>query len=170
MSKPFDVPIWKTAPFIRLLLPLVAGILLQWYLQIPLSICAIGISCFFIAYLLFFLFPLSVRYKLQWLQAIVLNLILLSAGSLITWQKDIQHRNNWFGNYYQNNDYLIVRIDEPLIEKPKSYKAEGYVEAIIHNDSIINSEGKILLYFSRDSLLPTLHYGDKILINKTYNA
>jgi competence protein ComEC len=166
MSKPFDIPIWKKAPFIRLLLPLVAGILLQWYLQIPLSFCLVGSSCFFVAYLLFYLFPLSVQYKLQWLQAIALNLLLMSAGSFITWQKDIQHSNNWFGNYYRDSDYLVVRIDEPLIEKPKSYKAESYVEAVIRNDSVISSKGKILLYFSKDSLQPTLHYGDKILINK----
>jgi competence protein ComEC len=166
MAKPFDIPIWKKAPFIRLLIPLTAGIILQWYLQIPLPVCLFGLGCFFIAYLLFFLFPLAFRYKLQWLQAIILNLLLIVIGALLTWQKDIRHNKNWFGNYYYYKDYLVVRIDEPLTEKAKSYKAEGYVESVIHNDSVINSPGKILLYFSKNSVQPTLGYGDRILVNK----
>ncbi len=166
MSKKFDVPIWKKAPFIRLLLPLIAGILLQWYQQFPLSVGIDGIISFLIAYLLFFQFPLAIRFKLQPLQAIFLNLMLVSAGLLLTWQKDVRHTSDWFGQYYQERDYLIVRIDEPLIEKAKSYKADGYVEAVIQNDSVVSSRGKVLLYFTKDSLQPALHYGDKILINK----
>ena len=166
MSKQVDIPIWKKAPFIRLLLPLVAGILLEWYLEFPVANCIVGAISFTIAYVLFFLFPIAVRYKLQGLQAIILNLLLLSFGLIITWQKDVQHTSSWFGQYYQDSDYLVVRIDEPLIEKSKSYKADGYVESLIHNDSLTDCNGKILLYFSKDSLQPPLQYGDKILINK----
>jgi len=166
MSKIFDVPIWKTAPFTRLLLPLVAGILLQWYFKIPLPVCIVGIISFSIAYLLLLLLPIAARYKLRQLQAIILHLIVLCFGLLLTWQKDVRHSNEWFGQYYHDSDYLVVRINEPLIEKAKSFKADGYVEAVIHNDSVISSKGKILLYFSKDSLLPALQYGDKILLNK----
>ena len=166
MSKPFDIPVWKRAPFIRLLLPLVAGIILEWYLQIPVAICIVGAASFTIAYLLFFLFPIAVRFKLQSLQAIILNLLLISFGLIITWQKDVQHTSTWFGQYYQDSDYLVVRIDEPLIEKSKSYKADGYVESLMHHDSLISCTGKVLLYFPKDSLKPPLQYGDKILINK----
>jgi competence protein ComEC len=166
MSKKIDVPIWKTTPFIRLLLPLIAGILLQWYIQIPLSFSIFGIICFCIAYLLFQLLPFSVRYKLGQLQAIILHLLIVCFGILLTWQNDLRHTSDWFGQYYQNSDYLVVRINEPLIEKAKSYKADCYVEAVIKNDTVIGSKGKILLYFSKDSLMPGLQYGDKILINK----
>ena len=166
MSKPFDIPVWKKAPFIRLLLPLVAGILLQWYLQFQVAICIVCAVSFTIAYLLFFLFPMAVRYKLQALQAVILNLLLVTIGLLLTWQKDVQHTNSWFGQYYHDSDFLVVRIDEPLIEKSKSYKADGYVESLIHKDSVIACTGKVLLYFSKDSLEPPLKYGNKILINK----
>ena len=167
MSKPFDVPLWKKAPFVRLLLPFMAGILLQWYLQFPVSVAIVSILCFSAAYLLFNFLPLAVKFKLQFLQALILNTILITFGLLITWQNDVHHSDNWFGNHYQPTDYLIVRIDEPLTQKPKSYKAGGYVEAIVHNDSIINVKGKVLLYFAVDSLKLNLQYGDKILINKS---
>lgn len=166
MSKPFDVPLWKKAPFVRLLLPFMAGILLQWYVQMAVSVSIAGLLCFSAAYCLFNLLPLAVKFKLQVLQALILNAILLTFGLFITWQNDVQHSDKWFGNHYQATDYLIVRIDEPLTQKAKSNKAGGYVEAIVHNDSVINVTGKILLYFALDSLAPALQYGDKILINK----
>ena len=166
MSKPFDIPIWKKAPFIRLLLPLIAGILLEWHLKVPALIGLVAVISFFIAYLLFFLFPFAVQFKLHVIRSVILNLLLISAGVLITWQKDAQHNNNWFGQRYENGDYLIVRINEPPVEKAKSFKAEGYVEAVIHNNETSKCEGKILLYFAKDSLMPLLQYGDKILLNK----
>ena len=166
MSKPFDVPLWKKAPFIRLLLPFMVGILLQWYLQIPIAVGILSLLCFSTAYCLFNFLPLAAKFKLQFLQAIILNAILIAFGLMITWQKDVQNSNNWFGNHYQATDYLIVRIDEPLTKKEKSYKAGGVIEAVVHNDSVINVKGKVLLYLAKDSLAPPLQYGDKILINK----
>jgi len=166
MSQSFNVPLWKKAPFIRLLLPLIIGILLEWYLQIAIAIVLFSFISFSIAYILFFLFPLSIRFKLQGLQGVILHLLLITFGLLITWQNDVRHSNSWFGNYYKDNDYLVVRINEPLVPKAKSDKANGYVEAVIQNDSVIFCKGKILLYFSRDSNATPLKYGDRILLNK----
>ncbi|MGG9971064.1 ComEC/Rec2 family competence protein [Ferruginibacter sp. SUN002] len=168
--KRLNIPIWKTAPFLRLLLPFIAGILLEWYLQIPLTIICISIVCFTTAYLLFYFLPIGVRFKLQSLQGLLLNLILINFGLFITWQKDIRHTNNWYGQNYHDSDYLVVCINEPIVEKTKSYKADGYIESMIRSDSVIKGKGKLLLYFSKDSSVKQLHYGDKILISKNLQA
>ena len=119
------IPIWKKAPFIRLLLPLIVGIVLQWYLQIPLQIILTAFIFFSIAFLLFLLFPIALRFKIQPLQGLIIQLLFIALGAWLTWQKDIRHHNNWYGNYYKDGSYLVVRIDEPLVEKNKSYKADG---------------------------------------------
>lgn len=168
--KRFSIPIWKAAPFLRLLLPFIAGILLAWYLQIPLITICISFACFSSAYLVFYFLPIGVRYKLQSLQGLLLNMILISFGSFITWQKDIRHTNSWYGQYYHASDYLVVRINEPIVEKTKSFKADGYIESMIRKDSVISGKGKMLLYFSKDSAVGQLHYGDKILISKKLQA
>jgi competence protein ComEC len=166
MIRPYVIPIWKKAPFIRLLLPLIAGILLQWYLSIEVDIIGVCLVSFSIAFGLFLLLPLAARYKFRVLQGIILQLLFLSIGMLVTWNKDIRNSKDWYGNYYQNDDYLVVRISEPLTEKPKSYKADGYVEAIIKNGKDVPCKGKILLYFSKDSIKNQLAYGDRIIIHK----
>ena len=166
MPATFQIPIWKTAPFLRLLLPFIAGIILQWYVQIPILFVAFATASFSIAFILFSFLPLNEKFKLHFLQGALLQLVLVAFGMLVTWQKDVRHSNDWYGQYYQDGDYLVATISEPLVEKTKSYKADAYIKQIIRNDTAINCKGKLLLYFSKDSLSPDLHYGDKILINK----
>ena len=160
------LPVWKTAPFLRLLLPLVAGIIVQWYFQISLPVIAVTIVSFTFSYLLFYFLPLSLRFKIQALQGLLLYCVLLSVGLFITWNKDTRHTSDWYGNYYKDSSFIVVRIDEPLIEKTKSYKADGFVETVMINDKAVACKGKLLLYFAKDSSVSQLHYGDKILINK----
>ena len=161
-----NVPIWKRAPFIRLLLPLITGILLQWYLPIPLIVIVSSGLSFSLAYFLFNHLPLSLRFKIPGFQGLLLNMILLTGGLFITWQNDIRNYKNWFGNIYQKEDYLLVRINEPVTEKARSYKAEGDVEAVIHEGTAASSKGKLLLYFAKDPLIKQLSYGSRILLGK----
>ncbi len=166
MSRPYAIPIWKKAPFIRLLLPLIAGILLQWYLQISLQFIVTACISFGIAFLLFLLLPIAIRFKLQPLQGLIIQLVFVALGAWLTWQKDMRHHKNWYGNHYKDGSYLVVRIDEPLVEKNKTYKADGCVETVIQDGKAIPAEGKLLLYFSKDSFKNNLAYGDKIIIHK----
>ena len=167
MSQPYVIPLWKTAPFIRLLLPLVCGIVIQWYICFSLSlIICTGFGCFSILCLLYFL-KISKKYKLRTLQGVLLQLILLFAGSFMTWKQDIRNNSTWFGNIYNDSTWLVVRINEPPVQKEKTCKAEGYVESVVAGEFILPVQGNILLYFAKDSLAATLRYGDKILINKS---
>ncbi|HEV8080638.1 MAG TPA: ComEC/Rec2 family competence protein [Chitinophagaceae bacterium] len=165
--RPTWIPVWKHAPFLRLLMPVIAGILLQWYIQFELQQILLAAICFFVAFIAFQLLPLALRFKLQALQGFVIILILMVLGLFITYQKDIRNNQAWFGNVYHDSDYIIATINEPLIEKNKSYKAESLVENVLHNDSINSTKGKIIIYFEKDSVNTTaLKYGDKILISK----
>ncbi len=166
MSKPLNIPLWKTAPIARLLIPFIIGILLQWYLQASVLLIMSCTAGFSIAFFLFSFLSLAKKFKLQVLQGLLLQLMLLSAGMLVTWNKDIRHHSKWYGNFYKETDFIIATINEPLVEKTKSYKADARIVQLIRNDSSIAGEGKLLLYFSKDSIAPGLAYGDKILISK----
>ncbi len=160
------IPVWKTAPFVRLLPPFIAGIVLQWYLQLPfllLPILAMLAGAFLLG---FRLLREARQFRWQWIQGLLLNLLVLLAGAWVTRQKDVRLQPQWFGHTASDTDYLVVRINEPLVPKTKSYKAEAIVEAVVHGDSSMPCNGKILLYFSKDSLPPALAYGDKILLHQ----
>ncbi len=161
------IPVWKKAPFLRLLIPVIIGILLQWYIQFDWEQILLAAVCFAIAFTAFQLLPLVLRFKFQTLQGFLINLLLVVLGLFITYQKDIRYRENWFGNIYHDSDYIIATINEPLLEKNKSYKAEAVVDNILHNETVKNTAGKIIIYFEKDSANElSLKYGDKILISK----
>src|SRR5205809_397018 len=145
MSKRFDIPVWKSAPFLRILPPLVIGILLQWYLEIPLPPILLGLVCFSISLLLFSFLPDAAQFKIFPLRGVIINLLWLAAGALLCWQKDIRHQHNWYGNYYTDSSYIIATINEPLVEKTKSYKADATVEAVVTNNTAAHCIGKLVL-------------------------
>ncbi len=163
----FWIPVWKKAPFVRLLLPVITGIILQWHYQFNVQQILVVAGCFTPAFLFFRLFPLALRFNFQALQGLLINLVLIALGLFITYQKDIKHKQNWYGNVYKDSSYITATISEPLQEKNKSYKAEAVVNNVLYKHSQQNTTGKIIIYFDKDSSSPiTLQYGDEIFFIK----
>lgn len=156
----------KKYPFIKLLLPLIAGIILQWYLQFDLFL-VLFIAAFIVFSLLIFIFlPVEKRFSLRWLHAIFIMLLMVTFGCAITYIQDIRHQKEWFGNSYHANNAILITLEEPLIEKSNSYKAEASVNVIESTDKWVNTKGRILIYFQKDSAVKTLTYGSQLMINK----
>jgi competence protein ComEC len=164
MAKSYNIPLWKSSPFVRLILPLVIGIIFQWYIKVPLFINTIAIASLIILLFFFNILSIEKRYKFQWAQGFLINAFICCIGIFLCWQKDIRNSNNWFGKYYNDSSTLIVKINEPPIIKEKSIKAEGIIEAIINDGTTKKVDGKILIYFSKEDSIAAPKYGDKILI------
>jgi competence protein ComEC len=158
--------IWKKAPFLRLLLPLIAGIILQWHLQMQLKLLwlILAASAFIVA--VFFLIPFFERYRLSFLNGISIALLFISLGALLAWHKDIRHQENWLGNKYNPGDGLLVTLLEPPVEKTKSIKANASVDYILQNGTALETSGTIILYFKKDSAINNLPYGTQVLFRK----
>lgn len=161
------VPIWKEAPFLRLIVPLALGIITQWYLQVPINVSSIALITSIVLYLLLQFNKSSIQFKLYWLNGIILNSILFAVGMLLVYFHDISHNQKWINNYYKNGNTVVAILQEPLSEKEKSFKALASVRYIINNDRAIPVEGSILVYFKKDSNLPKLTYGSQIIFSKT---
>jgi competence protein ComEC len=161
------VPVWKEAPFLRLIIPLMLGIIVQWNLRVPINISWI-ISTAIIILLLGFQFSKPfIQFKLYWLNGFSLNALLFFTGVLLTYYQDISHHKKFINNYYTDEGYIIATLEEPLSEKEKSFKALSTVNAVVINDSVNNVEGSVFIYFQKDSLLPQLDYGSQIIFKKS---
>lgn len=160
---------WKKAPFIKLLVALVAGILLQWYFPLPVIflwwILVVGL---FIT-ICFFFIPFFKRYKYSFVTGIAVFILFFSAGALLTWHKDIRNNKDWLGHVYKEGNACIVSLLEPLQEKTRSYKAEARVNFLVNENKLIPVKGKIILYFRKDSMQGQLpgRYGTRILFKKS---
>jgi len=166
MAKSYHIFLWKKAPFLRLLVPVIAGILIEYYfkVKIPVTI-AIGLLSITLLFVFSF-FREAARYSFRWLQGVMISVFLIAFGSCITWQKDIRNHQNWYGKSCDDSTLLVVRLIEPPVEKEKSYKALASVESCINNNSSHITDGKIVVYFAKDSFSKGLQYGDKIIIGK----
>jgi competence protein ComEC len=166
MSKSYKIFIWKKAPFLRLLVPVIAGIIAGYYLKPDITIIIITALALIFAFLVFNTLPLLYRFKLQAINGIIITAFILNAGLFLTWNKDIRNHSDWYGRKYDSTSYIIITISEPLVEKNKSYKALATIDAIINKDSVYRARGKLLLYFSKDSAVNNITYGDRIIIKK----
>lgn len=155
---------WNDYPLLRILFPMLAGIL--WAYFFP----GIGLPYFYTLLLLVLLIlwlwrpKFLRRFVFRSISGVILSILFFSLGMQLLKVKQ-EHR---IENHYTKLDsisYLVIRINSPLIEKPKSYKTTGSVIAVYDSsDSLIrNAMGKILTYFEK-SHAPPLEYGDEILI------
>ena len=166
----YSIPIWKQAPFIRIIVPLIIGICIQWYLPFSIVIIIALLIISITGFYLFYLLPIQLRYKFQFVQSSLLYFLVVALAMLLTWNNDYKNNRYWYGKNYIKGDFLLVRIDEPLSEKLHSFKAIVFVKAIVNDKKIIPAKGKLLVFFKKNKSQPNLHYGDLILINKIPEA
>lgn len=162
-----EIYFWKKAPFIRLLLALMIGIVVQWFCQLMPIVWYIMFAGALLILISFFYFPLFTRYRLGFLNGLATLLPFMAIGALLVWHYDIRHTKNWFGNHIKDNITFIVTLEETPIEKTNSFKADAIITHLIENERTIPVKGKIILYFKKDSLLPPLEYGSQIIFRKS---
>lgn len=159
--------VWSKAPFIRLLVSLIAGIILQWQFQFSFNfLLRSSVFCFIIIVAYQFL-SLKAKYKFRVFNGIFIFLLIAFAGAVIVWLKDVRNNSNNILHHYKDGSFVAVTIEEPLIEKSNSYKALASVNCIYADNICKPTEGKIILYFKKDSSVKNLHYGSQIVFKKT---
>ena len=160
-------PIWKEAPFIRIVIPFSIGIAVanlvyfdsffNWLIFLCSASCLISLH----------LSSLFIKYKFRWLAGVFIHLIFFSGGLLIASFADDGRNKNSLLNIYSPGDYLKVTIEEPLIAKDHSFKALASVDQVIKNDSNIKCFGDVILYFPKDSNFRKPRCGSSLVFSKS---
>jgi competence protein ComEC len=161
-----EIRIWQRSPTLRLLLALIAGIVLQWHIQLPLHLLLYLFVAALLLVLTYHFVAVRLRFQLAALNGLFMHLLVALAGGLLVWGKDVRHDAKWFGRYYHGTEALIVRLEEPLVEKANSYKALATVLSVSTHDNLQPATGTILIYFKKDSSPYHLRYGSIISLAK----
>ncbi|HEU4903477.1 MAG TPA: ComEC/Rec2 family competence protein [Flavisolibacter sp.] len=150
----------------RLLAALATGVAVQWYAALsflPLSVC-FGVCLLFL--LLYSWLAVRWRYRLHTVSGVVLLLLVAFAGGLSVWLHNVRNKPLWFGHTYKSGDFVLATLEEPPVEKTASYKAIATVRWLSTNKVERKAEGRIILYFKKDSLLAPVRYGSRVLFNQ----
>ena len=107
------------APFIRLLLPALAGILLQINSPLPDWIVAVSITTALLALIYYHLF---VHKNLKFIQrhytGIFLNLFFFALGLSLVSARNIFEMHHHYSGILEPGDQLMVRLSDAPIQKP----------------------------------------------------
>jgi competence protein ComEC len=110
----FVVMCWKRAPFLRIVPPLLAGIILQLYILL-LPVLLWSLICIAVGGLLWFRFlPVQWRFVMAWVPGVLLNVLLGCCGALLLYNADTRHQKGFYGDVITDSSLLLLRINEPL--------------------------------------------------------
>lgn len=157
---------WQKAPFLRLLLPFMAGILLQTIVAVAFMYTAIaGISVL----LLLVAFLLGPHYwQLRWfkVKGILVHLFVLLLGMFVMGYQ--QHQLQPAVALPTSVQNLVIQLNEPLTERNQTYKSVAHIQTVELQGKAVEAGGQMILYFKKDSallhLLPQLNAGTQCVV------
>ena len=158
---------WKKMPFVKLLIPLAAGIIIKWYLPLALSVWLVILAASSSLFILFFFLPLHHLYRMVTVNGLIAVIMFIACGAILAFHHDIRNNNLWFGKKQFIDSYYRVTLKENPVEKARSFKANTAVNAIVANDQQYPSAGNVIVYFSKDSFPPQISDGTQIVFSKS---
>jgi competence protein ComEC len=159
---------WKRTPFLRLILPLIAGILISIYFKIDSFYWSIPFITL-VGFILFLHFQKKIvsSFAYNYIFGIALYTSLFLGGiNLTVFRTEYNYDSHYLHKIDQANysTKLIVEIDEIPKQKPKSLYTVVSIKAIENKGEIEPAIGKLILYFEKDSMANTILQGDQLII------
>jgi competence protein ComEC len=155
---------WSNYPFSRICIPFLLGVIFEIYFP------NFQFKHLYISGTLFFVFLLSVFFvkniRKQWFFGALVVVMMYSFGhNYVGVYTKINHDTHY--KHHLDNSVkstFLLKITQPLLEKPKSVQVKGEVLGLFNHDSIISTEGTLLVYLQKDSLSKNLSIGDTLLL------
>lgn len=156
----------KKMPTLRLLVFFAIGIIVQFHNPFSIKSILLSLAIFTGCFFGFYVLSLKQKFAFYWLKASFIFGSFFCLGCLFAFINLLPNSKHYFGHYYSNQEPILVCLQEDVVVKPKSYKAQAKIVSIQKNDKWIPVNGNVLLYFRKDSIPPNLKYGSHIVIAK----
>lgn len=166
--KRYGKQFWRSVPFIRLLFPLTAGILLTHYTGLSLLPVSMAAMAAVIMLIVFRLISTTKKYRYRWINGLAFNILMACTGATILYFQDLTNDPGWIGHYLRDKEIIFVTLQETPVQKTNSFKAVAVAENILVNNTGIPVRGRVLLYFSKDSSVNGLQSGSQLIIKKPW--
>ena len=141
--------VWRKAPFLRLLFPLLAGMLFEnklsiqcEYLIVPLILSIVLIfTCNYISFSSFF--------ELHWVPGIAIHFVVFSfAVVLIHVHRDTQIEQSSYYDRTTSNLLLLRLLDDP-VQKQNTWKCTADIKWLVKDHICFNENERIIIHFYR---------------------
>ena len=155
--------VWERAPFLRLLLPLIMGIVLY-----PDGLVAQSITLYvglFVVVVSGYTVNALSRKKIfpSFVSFVLLHVAVIVGGWLLCYYHDVRHHSDWYGHAAKDANSLVVRVDAQPAERAKTWKVNIAVTHVVKDSITIPVTGDAILYLSKYKA-PAVQEGDLLVI------
>ena len=156
---------WKLAPFLRLLLPLITGILIEYFLPVGIRF-QIQMFCLALTLFIFCHFiSFSSFSRSAWVAGLTIQIMFFSFGRiLMSIRKDIQVEQSFYYKKNQKNVLLLRNLSDP-VSKQHSLKCIACIRWLVRDHSCFHENEKIFVYFKNVDA-PRISEGSLIILKR----
>ncbi len=160
-------PVWKEAPFVRLVIPLIAGIMIRSFLPLQKEILWAGYIFSLAVLLAVPMLKISLQFKYSFVHGIHVNILFICAGALIISYNDTSENKSAVTAARSARSLVVAVLKEPPVQREKTFRARCTIESIQkENHEIVKIKTDLILYFRKDSTASPPGYGDRIAFIK----
>lgn len=154
---------WRESPFVRLLIPLIAGMLLAYFELMP------GLPAFTILLGLLLVLPLSSFFSIpfgwRWAFGLLLNLALLTTGYQLTQQHDSRQNTQHYSRLASPSDYLFGTVSEAPRLRNRLQVILDIEATGVQAQQLKAATGRLAAYLPPTPQAQQLRYGDRLLLS-----
>ena len=154
---------WHTFPFVRILIPFILGVISASTILLSSPLILYLTAILLLCSALLILFKKQIHYKFRWVAGLVFSLFLF----FIAYELTILNTStlNWQNiSHITNPENLIVRISDPVTERPNSFKTSAAVLFADNGQEWQQAKGNIIIYFEKSEQVCQVQYGDVLMI------
>lgn len=158
---------WNKAPFIRLIIPFIAGIVLGVEFDLPNSIHwgLIAVCSLFLLFSALYGGGVFQGFRTGRAGLIVLPFMVSAGWFLTDSSEDIRHPSH-FSHQYQAEDLVVVRVLDPPEPRERTVKMLTEVTYVLKDSTDkYPADGKLLVYLQQSDSLELPEYGDVLLLS-----
>src|SRR5258706_6222194 len=166
MKKGINQMVWKTSPFLRFLIPLVAGIVIEKYFHLDFIFLILS---FFLSVLLVILCNLLSFQRfigMHRMAGLAIQFAIFSLGRMVInihQDKTIEESSCFSKN---RSNLLLLRILSDPVAKQKSWKAVAKITGLFKGQRCFAENEKVLIYFNKNIDGRQVSGGILIITNK----
>ena len=154
---------WHSFPFVRILIPFILGVISASTILLSSPLILYLTAILLLCSALLILFKKQIHYKFRWVAGLVFSLFLF----FIAYELTILNTStlNWQNiSHITNPENLIVRISDPVTERPNSFKTSAAVLFADNGQEWQQAKGNIIIYFEKSEQVCQVQYGDVLMI------
>jgi competence protein ComEC len=156
------IPVWRSAPLLRLLAALALGIVVGSHGPPPAAVLKVTMvaGAFF-----------SIASSWWWqkrplMASLMLHLALFFGGCLLVNAHRTAHQPSFIGRHYKPGMAMVLTLQEPPVPKEKSWKAEASIQWLTPHQQWQSASGKVIVYLQKSPKAAALQYGSRLLLVK----